>query len=144
MTVRENLELGSYTKKAWESKQETIEEVYRIFPRLKERERQFTKTLSGGEQQMVAIARGLMSKPRLCLFDEPSFGLSPIIVAEVFEVIKILQEQGTTIFLVEQNVQHSLEMANRAYVLENGEIVLEGKGQVVLHNKNIEATFLGL
>ncbi len=93
---------------------------------------------------MVAIARGLMSKPRLCLFDEPSFGLSPIIVAEVFEVIKILQEQGTTIFLVEQNVQRSLEMANRAYVLENGEIVLEGKGQVVLHNKNIEATFLGL
>ncbi|MQG46900.1 MAG: ABC transporter ATP-binding protein [SAR202 cluster bacterium] len=144
MTVRENLELGSYTKKAWESKQETIEEVYRIFPRLKERERQFAKTLSGGEQQMVAIARGLMSRPRLCLFDEPSFGLSPIIVAEVFEVIKILREQGTTIFLVEQNVQRSLEIADRAYVLENGEIVLEGAGKVILHNKNIEAAFLGL
>ncbi len=144
MTVRENLEMGSYLSKAWKKKEETIEEVYELFPRLKERTGQLARTLSGGEQQMVAIARGLMSRPRLCMLDEPSHGLAPLLVSEVFEIVKTLRDHGSTIFLVEQNVQRSLEIADRAYVLENSRIVLEGQGKELLEKKEVKEAYLGL
>ena len=128
MTVRENLEMGAYTSEAWKRRKETLEQVYQVFPVLKERRKQSAKKLSGGEGQMVAIGRGLMSNPRLCMFDEPSYGLAPKLFSEVLEVIKRLREQGITILLVEQNVRNTLEVADRAYVLENGQIILEGKG----------------
>jgi branched-chain amino acid transport system ATP-binding protein len=144
MTVCENLEMGSYLSKAWKKKEETIAEVYELFPRLKERAGQLARTLSGGEQQMVAIARGLMSRPRLCMLDEPSHGLAPLLVSEIFEIVKTLRDHGSTIFLVEQNVQRSLEIADRAYVLENSRIVLEGKGKELLEKKDVKEAYLGL
>ena len=144
MTVRENLELGAYTSEAWKRKEETIEEVYQLFPVLKERARQSASKLSGGEGQMVAIGRGLMSSPKLCMFDEPSYGLAPNLLAEVLGVIKRLREQGITILLVEQNVRQTLETADRAYVLENGRIVLEGKGEDLLQDELVKKAYLGL
>ena len=144
MSVRENLELGAYTKQAWDKMDETIEDVYRLFPILKERIKQQARTLSGGEQQMVAIARGLMSRPKLYMLDEPSQGLSPVLVSEVFDIINNLHEHGTTILLVEQNVERTLEVADRAYVLENGRIVLEGKGKELMENKHVKKAYLGL
>ncbi len=144
MSVYENLELGSYLNRAWGKKKETLEEVYLLFPILKERAGQLARTLSGGEQQMLAIARGLMSRPKLCMLDEPSLGLSPILVSEVFDIVKTLREHGATILLVEQNVQRSLEIADRAYVLENGRIVLEGKGNELLESKLVKGAYLGL
>jgi len=144
MSVHENLEMGAYPCHAWKRKEETIEEVYQIFPRLRERERQLARTLSGGEKQMLAMGRGLMSKPRLCLFDEPSYGLAPILLLEVFRVIKSLREQGLTVLLIEQNVRHALEIADRAYVLENGRIVLEGRGGDFLKNDYVRKAYLGL
>jgi branched-chain amino acid transport system ATP-binding protein len=144
MTVRENLELGAYISKAWKRKEETIEEVYQLFPVLKERARQSASKLSGGEGQMVAIGRGLMSSPRLCMFDEPSYGLAPRLLSEVLGVIKRLREQGITILLVEQNVRQTLETADRAYVLENGRIVLEGKGEDLLQDELVKKAYLGL
>jgi len=144
MSVRENLELGAYTKQAWDERDETIEDIYRLFPILKERIKQQARTLSGGEQQMVAIARGLMSRPKLCMLDEPSHGLSPVLVSEVFDIINNLREHGTTILLVEQNVERTLEVADRAYVLENGHIVLEGKGKELVENKHVKKAYLGL
>jgi branched-chain amino acid transport system ATP-binding protein len=144
MTVRENLELGAYTPEAWKRKEETIEEVYQLFPVLKERARQSASKLSGGEGQMVAIGRGLMSSPRLCMFDEPSYGLAPRLLSEVLGVIKRLREQGITILLVEQNVRQTLETADRAYVLENGRIVLEGKGEDLLQDNMVKKAYLGL
>ncbi|MFB0521471.1 MAG: ABC transporter ATP-binding protein, partial [Desulfatiglandales bacterium] len=126
MSVRENLEMGAYAKRVWKHRQETLDKVYELFPILKERQGQLARTLSGGEQQMVAMGRGLMSRPKLCMFDEPSYGLAPIVVSEVFRVIKSLREQGITILLIEQNVRHALEIADRAYVLENGRVALEG------------------
>lgn len=144
MTVRENLELGSFVKKAWNNKDETLEQVYQLFPILKERAGQLARTLSGGEKQIVAIARSLMSKPRLCMLDEPSHGLSPLLVSEIFEIVKTLRERGSTILLVEQNVQRSLEIADRAYVLENGRIVLAGTGRELLENKHVKEAYLGL
>ena len=144
MSVRENLEMGAYTKRAWKQQGETLEQVYQIFPALRERERQLARTLSGGEQQMVAMGRGLMSKPRLCMFDEPSSGLGPILVLEVFRVIESLREQGITILLIEQNVLHTLEIADRAYVLENGRIVSEGKSRELLQDDHIKKAYLGL
>lgn len=144
MTVRENLEMGAYTSEAWKRKEETLEEVYKIFPVLKERQKQSAKKLSGGEGQMVAIGRGLMSSPRLCMFDEPSYGLAPKLFSEVLEVIKHLREQGITIFLVEQNVRNTLEVADRAYVLENGHIVLEGKGKDLLQDELVKKAYLGV
>jgi branched-chain amino acid transport system ATP-binding protein len=135
MTVGENLEMGAYSSGAWRRKKETLEQVYQLFPVLKERRNQPASKLSGGERQMVAIGRGLMSSPRLCMFDEPSYGLAPKLFSEVLEVIKELRAQGITIFLVEQNVRNTLEVADRAYVLENGQIVLEGKGKDVLQNE---------
>ena len=144
MTVRENLELGAYISKAWKRKEETIEEVYQLFPVLKERARQSASKLSGGEGQMVAIGRGLMSRPKLCMFDEPSYGLAPNLLAEVLGVIKRLREQGITILLVEQNVRQTLETVDRAYVLENGRIVSEGKGEDLLQDERVKKAYLGL
>jgi branched-chain amino acid transport system ATP-binding protein len=144
MTVRENLEMGAYTSGAWKRRKETLEQVYQVFPVLKERASQSAKKLSGGEGQMVAIGRGLMSSPKLCMFDEPSYGLAPNLLAEVLGVIKHLREQGITIFMVEQNVRQTLETADRAYVLENGQIVLEGKGKDLLQNDMIKKAYLGL
>ena len=144
MTVGENLEMGAYSSEAWERKKETLEQVYQIFPVLKERRKQSASKLSGGERQMVAIGRGLMSNPKLCMFDEPSYGLAPKLFSEVLEVIRRLREQGITIFLVEQNVRQTLETADRAYVLENGQIVLEGKGKDLLQNEQVRTAYLGL
>jgi len=144
MTVGENLEMGAYSSKAWKRKKETFEQVYRVFPVLKERRKQSASKLSGGEGQMVAIGRGLMSSPRLCMFDEPSYGLAPKLFSEVLEVIKHLREQGITVFLVEQNVRRTLETADRAYVLENGRIVLEGKGKDLLQDEQVKKAYLGL
>ncbi len=144
MTVRENLEMGAYPYHAWKRKEETFKQVYQVFPVLKERERQLARTLSGGEQQMLAMGRGLMSRPRLLMFDEPSYGLAPRLVLEVFQVIKSLREQGLTILLIEQNVRHTLEIADRAYVLENGRIVLEGTCQQCLESDHVRKAYLGL
>jgi len=144
MTVRENLEMGAYSSEAWKRKGETLEQVYQVFPVLRERRNQSAKKLSGGEGQMVAIGRGLMSNPRLCMFDEPSYGLAPKLFLEVLEVIKRLREEGITIFLVEQNVRNTLEVADRAYVLENGRIVLEGKGKDLLQDDLVKKSYLGL
>ena len=144
MTVGENLEMGAYSSEAWRRKEETLEQVYQVFPVLKERRRQSAKKLSGGEGQMVAIGRGLMSNPRLCMFDEPSYGLAPKLFSEVLEVIKRLREQGITIFLVEQDVRQTLETADRAYVLENGRIVLEGKGKDLLQDERVKTAYLGV
>ena len=144
MSVRENLELGAYTSQAWKQKGKTLEQVYQVFPALKEREKQLARTLSGGEQQMLAMGRGLMSGPKLCMFDEPSYGLAPRLMVEVFEVIKSLREQGITILLIEQNVPRTLEIADRAYVLENGRIVLEGTCAQCLENEHVKKAYLGL
>jgi branched-chain amino acid transport system ATP-binding protein len=144
MTVRENLEMGAYTSEAWKRRKETLEQVYQIFPVLKERRRNLANKLSGGERQMVAIGRGLMSNPRLCIFDEPSYGLAPKLFLEVLEVIKHLRGQGMTIFLIEQNVRQTLETADRAYVIENGRIVLEGTSQDLLQNEEVKKAYLGV
>jgi branched-chain amino acid transport system ATP-binding protein len=144
MTVGDNLEMGAYTSVAWKRRKETLEQIYQIFPVLKERRGQSAKKLSGGERQMVAIGRGLMSNPRLCMFDEPSYGLAPKLFVEVLEVVKRLREQGITILLVEQNVRNTLEVADRAYVLENGQIVLEGKGKDLLQNEQVKTAYLGV
>jgi branched-chain amino acid transport system ATP-binding protein len=144
MTVRENLEMGAYPYNAWKQKEETLEQVYQVFPILKERERQLARTLSGGERQMLAIGRGLMSRPKLCLFDEPSYGLAPLLVVEIFRIIQGLRDQGITIFLIEQNVRRALEIADRAYVLENGRICLEGACGELLQSDFVRKAYLGL
>jgi branched-chain amino acid transport system ATP-binding protein len=144
MTVRENLEMGAYPYHAWKCKGETFKQVYQLFPILKERAGQLARTLSGGERQMVAMGRGLMSRPKLCMFDEPSYGLAPTLVLEVFEVIKSLREHGITVLLVEQDVRHTLEIADRAYVLENGRVVLEGTGGKLLKSEHVRKAYLGL
>jgi branched-chain amino acid transport system ATP-binding protein len=144
MSVRENLEMGAYPYHAWKQKEETLDQVYQVFPILKERERQLARTLSGGERQMLAMGRGLMSKPRLCLVDEPSYGLAPLLVAEIFRIIQGLRHQEITILLIEQNVRQSLEIADRAYVLENGRIALEGDSKRLLQEELIRKAYLGL
>ncbi len=143
MSVRENLELGALHHEARQHRAETLEQVFALFPKLKERERQMAGTLSGGEQQMVAIGRGLMARPRLLMLDEPSLGLAPIIVSEMFAIIGKLNEQGITVMLVEQNVQQSLKLANRGYVLENGRVVLEGAAQSLLTDERVREAYLG-
>jgi len=144
MTVLENLEMGAYPHHAWKQKKETLEQVYQVFPVLKEREKQLARTLSGGEHQMLAMGRGLMSRPKLCILDEPSYGLAPKFVEEVFQTIKSLREQGITIFLIEQNVLRTLEIADRACVLENGRIVLDGTSKNLLQSDHIRKAYLGL
>lgn len=143
MSVRENLELGAVSREARRQRAETLDQVYALFPRLKERKEQMAGTLSGGEQQMVAIGRGLMARPRLLMLDEPSLGLAPIIVREMFDIIRRLNEEGITIMLVEQNVQQSLKLADRAYVLENGRVVLEGTGNALLGDERVREAYLG-
>ncbi|MCJ7684310.1 MAG: ABC transporter ATP-binding protein [Desulfobacteraceae bacterium] len=144
MSVRENLEMGAYTKRVWKHKQEILDKVYQLFPILKARQGQLARTLSGGEQQMVAIGRGLMSRPRLCIIDEPSSGLAPLMVDEMFSIIQGLRDQGIAIFLIEQNVQQTLEIADRAYVLENGRITLEGESKKLIEEELIRKAYLGL
>jgi branched-chain amino acid transport system ATP-binding protein len=144
MSVRENLEMGAYLQRVWKEKAETLEEVYQLFPKLRERQGQLARTLSGGEQQMVAMGRGLMSKPRLCIIDEPSSGLAPIVVDEIFRIIKGLRDRGMAIFLIEQNVQQTLEIADRAYVLENGRISMAGESKKLLQEERIRKAYLGL
>ncbi|MBO4218993.1 MAG: ABC transporter ATP-binding protein [Erysipelotrichaceae bacterium] len=142
MTVKENLEMGGYCI-AREELDGLMEEVYSHFPRLKERESQIAGTLSGGEQQMLAMGRALMSKPRLLMLDEPSMGLSPILVDEIFSIIKGLHQQGTTILLVEQNARMALSVADRGYVLETGKIVLSADADELLHNDMVRKAYLG-
>lgn len=144
LTVIENLEMGSQFPKAKKARKETMVWVFKLFPRLEERKNQLAGTLSGGEQQMLAIGRGLMSRPTLLMLDEPSLGLSPILVKAIFDIIKEINQQGTTILLVEQNVFHSLSLSHRGYVLENGAIVLSGTGQDLLKNQHIRQSYLGL
>ncbi len=144
MTVRENLLMGAYRRGARASQAQTLEEVLALFPRLRERLQQQASSLSGGEQQMVAIARGMMARPKLLMFDEPSLGLAPIIVAQVFEAIERIVETGTTILIVEQNVFHTLKAADRGYVLENGEIVLSDAAEALLTNDHVRQAYLGI
>jgi branched-chain amino acid transport system ATP-binding protein len=144
MTVEENLDMGSLKGEAKKFRQQSKEWIFELFPRLKERRRQLAGTLSGGEQQMLAIGRGLMSKPRLLMFDEPSLGLAPILVREIFNVIKKIQEEGTTVLIVEQNVMQTLSIADRAYVLENGKITLHGVGRDLLVDEHVKTAYLGV
>jgi branched-chain amino acid transport system ATP-binding protein len=144
MSVRENLEMGAYANRAWKHRQETLNKVYQLFPILKARQGQLARTLSGGEQQMVAMGRGLMSRPRLCIIDEPSSGLGPLVVDEIFGIIQGLRDQGIAIFLIEQNVQQTLEIADRAYVLENGRVILAGESKELLEEELIRKAYLGL
>ena len=142
LSVKENLEMGSYTRPANEVS-ESIEKVYELFPRLKERYKQIAGTLSGGEQQMLAMGRALMSKPRLMMLDEPSMGLAPILVEQIFDIIKNLHKSGTTILLVEQNAQMALSIADRGYVMETGRIVTSGTGKGLLQNDAVKKAYLG-
>ena len=143
LTVHENLLLGSYRRGRAEAS-ESVEEVFELFPRLRERTVQTAGTLSGGEQQMLAIGRALMSKPRLLMLDEPSLGLAPMLVADIFEVVRDLRRRGLTVMIVEQNVVHALQLSDRAYVLENGNVVLEGTGKELLGDDRVRSAYLGL
>ena len=142
MTVEENLEMGAYTQKK-EAVKPLLEQVYEQFPRLKERRRQIGGTLSGGEQQMLAMGRALMSSPKLLMLDEPSMGLAPILVERIFEIIRTLHRNGTTILLVEQNAQMALSIADRGYVLETGKITLSGTGVELANSENVKKAYLG-
>ncbi len=144
MSVEENLIMGSLSSKAKPKRLQTLKEVYGLFPRLEERRKQLSRTLSGGEQQMCAIARGLMALPDLLLLDEPSLGLSPILVHDIFQIIQRINQEGVTILLVEQNVKHTLSICHRAYVLENGRIVLDGTGTELLNNPHVREAYLGI
>jgi branched-chain amino acid transport system ATP-binding protein len=144
MSVLENLHMGSHLPEARKRREETLSWVFQLFPILRERTGQFGGTLSGGEQQMLSIARGLMSRPKLLILDEFSLGLAPLVVKEIFQIIQEVNRQGTTIFLVEQNVQRSLSISQRSYVLENGAIVLQGEGKELLKNEYMKKAFLGM
>ncbi|MFZ2799692.1 MAG: ABC transporter ATP-binding protein [Syntrophorhabdus sp.] len=144
MTVRENLEMGAYSKKARKFMGESLERVFKTFPILKERGKQLARTLSGGQRQMLAMGRCLMSRPRLAMFDEPSYGLAPVVVGELFTFVQELRNQGIAILLVEQNIRHALETADRGYVLENGQIVLEGSSRDLLSNDHVRKAYLGI
>jgi branched-chain amino acid transport system ATP-binding protein len=144
MTVRENLEMGAYSSRSRGVLKETMEEVFSLFPVLNKRENQISGTLSGGEQQMLAIGRSLMAKPKLLILDEPSLGLAPIIVEEIFKVVETIKSQNTSILLVEQNVFHSLSISEMAYVIENGKIVMSGPGPDILQDDRIKEAYLGL
>lgn len=144
MSVEENLIMGTLYGQAKKNRFESIERVYELFPRLKERKKQLGGTLSGGEQQMLAIGRGLASLPVLMMFDEPSLGLAPILVQEIFHMVKRVNEEGVTVLLVEQNVTQTLAMCHRAYVLENGRIVLQGTGKELMDNQHVKEAYLGI
>ncbi len=144
MTVEENLYMGAFTRTDKDGIEEDLERVYALFPRLKERRRQLAGTLSGGEQQMLAIGRGLMGRPRLLIMDEPSMGLAPILVESIFDTIQEINRQGTTVLLVEQNAHMALSIAHRGYVLRTGEIVLHGTAQELRANEMVQKTYLGM
>ena len=143
LSVYENLRMGAYTRKDKSEIEESLANVYKRFPRLEERKNQMAGTLSGGEQQMLAMGRALMSKPKIILMDEPSMGLSPILVNEIFDIIRAVSESGTTVLLVEQNAKKALAIADRAYVLETGKIVLEGNAKDLLEDDSIKKAYLG-
>jgi len=143
-TVEENLKLGAFVPRARERMSTTLEGMYGLFPKLAERRRQAARTMSGGEQQMLALARGLMSCPRLLMLDEPSLGLAPVITAQLFQVIQQIRDNGVTIFIVEQNVQTTLQIADHAYVLDQGKVVLPGPGATLAKEPRIRAAFLGI
>lgn len=143
MSVMENLEMGAYTRNDKTGIKKDFDRVFSIFPRLLERKHQTAGTLSGGEQQMLAIARALMAKPRLLLLDEPSMGLAPIVVKEIFNIIKEINKEGTTVLLVEQNARMALKVANRAYIITNGKIDLEGSAEDLLHDEKVKKAYLG-
>jgi branched-chain amino acid transport system ATP-binding protein len=144
LTVLENLIMGSYLPAAKKEREANLEKVFGLFPILRERRTQLAGTLSGGEQQMLAIGRGLMGRPKLLMLDEPSLGLSPLLVEEIFKIIKEISQGGITVLLVEQNVVQALSLANRAYVLENGRIVLEGPGKELIDNPKVQEAYLAL
>jgi len=144
MTVVENLRMGSFIKSARPDREANIDRVFSLFPRLKEREKQLGGTMSGGEQQMLAIARGLMANPKVLLLDEPSLGLAPLLVKFIFDIIQEINRQGVTVLLVEQNVYQSLRIAHRAYVLETGRVVLTGTGEALLNDDHVKKAFLGM
>lgn len=143
LSVYDNLMMGAYTRKDKKEIAETLEMVYKRFPRLEERKKQMAGTLSGGEQQMLAMGRALMSKPKIILMDEPSMGLSPIFVNEIFDIIKAVSASGTTVLLVEQNAKKALSIADRAYVLETGKIILEGDAKVLMNDERVKKAYLG-
>ena len=143
MTVLQNLKMGAYTRNDKNEVEETLKKVYQHFPRLEERKTQPAGTLSGGEQQMLAMGRALMSKPSIILMDEPSMGLSPIFVNEIFDIIKEVSQEGTTVLLVEQNAKKALSIADRAYVLETGNVTLEGSADALLHDESVQKAYLG-
>ena len=143
LSVRENLKLGAYTRKDKSEIASTLKMVYERFPRLEERKNQVAGTLSGGEQQMLAMGRALMSKPRIILMDEPSMGLSPLLVSEIFDIIKVINESGTTVLLVEQNAKKALSIADRAYVLETGKITLSGDAKDLINDESVKKAYLG-
>lgn len=144
LTVVENLEMGSFIRRAKRKRPQTMAQVFELFPRLAERRKQLAGTLSGGEQQMLAIGRALMTHPRLLMLDEPSLGLAPLIVADIFRVVEEVSKSGTTVLIVEQNVVQTLQMADRGYVLENGHVALSGTGEEVLQDEGIRTAYLGL
>jgi len=144
MTVEENLVMGSLAPEAKKKRAQTMEWVFELFPRVRERRKQAAGTLSGGEQQMVAIGRGLMALPKVLMFDEPSLGLAPILVQDVFEIVKRINREGVTVLLVEQNVRQTLAMCDRAYVLENGRVVLQGTGKELSNDPHVKEAYLGI
>jgi branched-chain amino acid transport system ATP-binding protein len=144
MTVRENLEMGAYTRRNRAEINEDLERAFTLFPRMREREKQVGGTLSGGEQQMLAVGRALMSRPKLLLLDEPSMGLAPMLIQQIFDIIVEINQQGTTVLLVEQNAQQALSRAHRAYVLETGRIVKSGTGAELLHDPAVKDAYLGV
>lgn len=144
MSVQENLDMGSLKGNARDKREETREMVFQLFPHLRERRNQKAGTLSGGEQQMVAVGRGLMSRPRLLMFDEPSLGLAPILVQDIFDIINKIRSEGTTVLIVEQNVKQTLSIADKAHVLENGRVVLKGTGRELLGNEHVKVAYLGI
>ena len=144
MTIKDNLIVGAYNKEADKHKEETLAQVYEMLPRLAERESQMALTLSGGEQQMVAIGRGLMARPKLLMLDEPSLGLAPVLINGIFETIRKIADQGTTVLLVEQDVNHSLRLSDRGYVLEHGRIAMEGNARDLLGDPHIKEAYLGI
>ncbi|MEV4708266.1 ABC transporter ATP-binding protein [Actinoplanes sp. NPDC049316] len=144
MTVRENLEMGAYTRRNRAEIKEDMDRAFSLFPRLKEREKQVGGTMSGGEQQMLAVGRALMSRPKLLLLDEPSMGLAPMLIQQIFDIIVEINQQGTTVLLVEQNAQQALSRAHRAYVLETGRIVKSGTGAELLHDPSVKDAYLGV
>ncbi len=144
MSIKENLEMGAYPSRSWKNRRETMKWVFTLFPRLEERAGQLARTLSGGEQQMLAMGRGLMSRPKMVMIDEPSNGLAPLVVTEVFGLLKTLHSEGITILLVEQNVRQTLAAADRAYVVENGRLALEGACTMLAESDHVRKAYLGL